>query len=350
MKSETRFAKDVRQQPESMRQALAFYEEEQVFEKVRRLAQKQYDKIVMTGMGSSYAACMNAGAILRNAGFNAFTEVSSDLLHYHTEMLTENTLLVLVSQSGQSGEILDLCAAAPASATVVAVTNDPTCALAKHAELTLVMHVTPEDIVSTRSYLASQILMLLFARAFTGAAEEETLQDLRQSLVYLSEAVDDFDEMQQQMREYMGVPAYINLIARGWSVATAEGGALFIKEGAKMPSIAFEAAQFRHGPIELVTEGFAALVFIPKGRCEEMQLRIAEEICQYGGKVVVVAEEGVELPRLSAMTVIRQHYVSQELAPLVNIVPVQAFIDYVSKDSGIDSGSFRCGSKVTVKQ
>lgn len=349
-KSETVFAADVRLQPESMAEALRFFETQHYYEAIRQLAQTPHQRIVLTGMGSSYAACINAGAMLRNAGLNVFTEVTSDLLHYHREMLTEDTLLVMVSQSGQSGEITELCSLLPETQPVLAVTNNGDCALARRAALVLLMHVAPEDIVSTRSYLSSQILMYLFAQAYLGAEKEKLLEDLRQSLVYLGQAVDAFDEMQEQMRSYMGVPAYLSLIARGWSYTTAEGGALFIKEGAKLPSIAFEAAQFRHGPIELVGEGFVAMVFLPGGRCAQMQQRIAEEICAYGGKVVVVAEEGVELQGLDGALILRQRYVSQELAPLVNIVPVQSFIDYAAKGRGIDSGSFRCGSKVTDTQ
>lgn len=349
-KSETVFAADVRLQPESMAEALHFFEAQHYYEAIRQLAQTPHQRIVLTGMGSSYAACINAGAMLRNAGLNVFTEVTSDLLHYHREMLTEDTLLVMVSQSGQSGEITELCSLLPETQPVLAVTNNEDCALAKRASLVLLMHVAPEDIVSTRSYLSSQMLMYLFAQAYLGAAKEKLLEDLRQSLVYLGQAVDAFDEMQEQMRSYMGVPAYLSLIARGWSYTTAEGGALFIKEGAKLPSIAFEAAQFRHGPIELVGDGFAAMVFLPGGRCAQMQQRIAEEICAYGGKAVVVAEEGVELQGLDGALILRQSYVSQELAPLVNIVPVQSFIDYAAKDRGFDSGSFRCGSKVTDTQ
>ena len=74
--------------------------------------------------------------------------------------------------------------------------------------------------------------------------------------------------------------------------------------------------------------------------------RLYEKI---GGKVVAVAEEGVQFKEIPGQLVIRQRYVSQELAPLVNIVPVQAFIDYIALAKGHDSGSFRCGSKVTVK-
>lgn len=341
------FETDVELQPESIAEALRFYEAQSYFEQIRDLAENRYDRIVLTGMGSSYAACINAGAMLRSAGLNVFTEVTSDLVHYHRGMITENTLLVMVSQSGHSGEIVELCESISETLPVVAVTNDGECALAKRAQLTLLMNVAPEQIVSTRTYVASQMLMYLFAKAFLGEPKDKVIGQLKESIAYLSKAVEEFSAVQDKMRAHIGVPSYVSLIGRGWSYATAEAGALFIKEGAKSPSIAFEAAQFRHGPIELVSEGFAALLFIPKGQCEQMQCRIAEEICSHGGKVVAVVEKGVELPRHPGILPIRQNYVSQELAVLVNIVAVQAYINYISKDCGYDSGSFRCGSKVT---
>lgn len=341
------FQTDVELQPESMAEALRFYEAQSYFERIRNLAENRYDRIILTGMGSSYAACINAGAMLRSAGLNAFTEVTSDLLHYHRGMITENTLLVMVSQSGHSGEIVELCEGISETLPVVAVTNNSECTLAKRAHLTLLMNVAPEQIVSTRTYIASQMLMYLFAKAFLGETKDKVFGQLRESIAFLSAAVGEFDAMQDKMRTHIGVPSYISLIGRGWSYATAEAGALFIKEGAKSPSIAFEGAQFRHGPIELVSEGFAAMLFIPKGQCQQMQCRIAEEICSYGGKVIAVAEEGVELPQHPGILPIRQNYVSQELSVLVDIVAVQSYINYIAKDSGYDSGSFRCGSKVT---
>lgn len=110
-------------------------------------------------------------------------------------MLTEDTLLVMVYQSGQSGEITELCSLLPEAQPMIAVTNNGDCALAKRASLVLLMHVAPEDIVSTRSYLSSQILMYLFAQAYLGAEKEKLLEDLRHSLVYLGQAVDAFDEI-----------------------------------------------------------------------------------------------------------------------------------------------------------
>ncbi len=349
-KEMTSLETDVRKQPESLTLALDFYRKNEYYSTLRSLAQHPYDKIVLTGMGSSYAASLNAAARLRSAGFYAVAEVASDLLHYRDGLLTPRTLLVLVSQSGRSGEILELCSHLPVGITTAAFTNEEGSPLAQAAQYTFLMHLEPEQIVSTRSYIASQMLMVLLAEAFLGTPEKKILDELAQSLVYLAEAVKDFTRTKEKMLAHIGTPPYISLLGRGWSYATAEAGALFIKEGAKSPSIAFESAQFRHGPIELVDRQFAAMVFVPKGRCENLQKGIIQEICLHGGKVIAVAEEGVSLPSHPGVLPIWQHYGREELAPLVNITAVQAYIDYTALERKIDSGTFRCGSKVTLVQ
>lgn len=344
------FEQDIQSQPNSMRQALKFYSEQKYFVRMQKLGQQKFDKIILTGMGSSYAASINAGAILRNAGFNAVVEVTSDLLHYHLETITEDTLLIMVSQSGVSGEAVDLCSRIPASVHILAVTNEPESALAKRGQDVLLMHVDSEITVSTRTYLASQILMYMVAKAMTGADEAQVMDDLARSVDYLEESLQSFPEMREKIYNHIGIPDYLPLLGRGWNYTTSDAGALFIREVAKYPSISFESAQFRHGPIEMVCPGFAAMVFTPDGLCEDLQDRITTEIALHGGKVVVIAGEHAKVTQSDRVLVIRQKYVSQELAPIVNILAIQAFADYVSRARGYDVSVFRCGAKVTDVQ
>lgn len=347
MQAENIFESDILSQPQSLRNALRFYEAQGYYEAVRSLAKGNFDKIVLTGMGSSYAASLNAGTMLRAAGLPAYTVVASELLHYSYDMLTKNTLLVMTSQSGGSGEVVELCRRLPKDAAVVAVTNDGYSALAGRAQESFLLHVENEVTVSTRTYLASQALLYFFAKTFLGEDRAAVLGDLFTSADYLEASIRDFSAIRSTVFDHIAIPFYLALIGRGWSFATADAGALFIREVAKYPSISFESAQFRHGPIELVADGFSAIVFIPKGLCEQLQLKLATEIAHNGGKVLAVAEKGVAVPKHENIAAIYQSYVSQELAPIVNIVPVQAFANYVARERGYDVSVFRCGRKIT---
>ncbi|HQQ88860.1 MAG TPA: SIS domain-containing protein [Oscillospiraceae bacterium] len=331
-----------------MKRCLDFYRAAGYPEQVGRIDPSAYRNIVLAGMGSSYSIVLNPAAELANAGFNASAVIASDLLLYRLPSVGTDTLVIMVSQSGESAEIAELCRRLPAETFVLAVTNDPQSTLAKRGNLTLLLHMETEKSASTRSYLAPTLLMHLVTEAMLGRSTEKAYGDLVLALDDLEESVGHFGEWKESVRSFLGLPPYLAVIARGWSYCTADDGSLFIKETAKYPAVCFEAAQFRHGPFELVEEGFAAFVFIPAGPGEAELLRMASDIAKHGGKVVAVAQEGVAVPEHPNILPLYQKYVSQRLAPVGNILPMFVFGIAAAEQKGLEVGVFRSCPKVTT--
>lgn len=341
------FEEDIFSQPESLEQSLDFAISKRYPAVIQMLKSRRFSKVVLTGMGSSYAVCLNAGLHLNRAGVPSWVVATSELLHYQLEMITLDTLVIIVSQSGASGETLNLCRSLPKDVTVLAVTNEPQSELARRGNEVMLLHVKPETSVSTRTYLTSMMLMDLLAGIFAGQTEAKLETDLRSAIDCLQSTLYDFGEMKERLESFFGLPNYMMFLARGYSYATAQAGALFTREVAKYPAMECESAQFRHGPFEIVEQGFAAMIFIPADPCQEMQVRMAQDISDHGGKVAVVAQTGVAVPQNERMMVIRQEYPSPELAPYANIVPVQATADYILQKKDVVAGTFRAASKVT---
>ena len=274
---------------------------------------------------------------------------TSQLVHYELDSIRDDTLLIVVSQSGRSGEIVELIEKLRPSTPVVAFTNDEASPLGKRSNFLLNLHVQPEVSVSTRTYLAPLLLLHLFASVFTGADDGRVVQDLYQSIDFLENGVRRFAEISEQIKNHFLSPSYLTLIGRGYSACTVDAGCLFIKEVAKFPSIPYDAGQFRHGPFEIVGPQFSCMIFAPLGTCYDYQIRLAKDIADKGSKVLVVTNaEQVECP--SDILIIRQQYVSQELAGMVNILPVQCFSNIVAKNKGLIVGRFLYGSKITTIQ
>lgn len=343
------FEKDILMQPQDMQVSFAFYKKENYYEKMKALADKSYGKIVFTGMGSSFSACMNTSKVLMNHGIACQAVATSDLLYYQMDMLEKDDLIVMVSQSGESGEIVDLLKLIDDKIRVVAVTNNPDSTLGKRGEECFVLKVRDELAVSTRTYLSSIILLYMLQESFLGTKEAKVMQDIELSLKYLTETVDDFDEMSAAMEKHLGNPSYLVLISRGFAYQTADAGSLFIKEVAKYPSIPMEGGQFRHGPFEMVVSGLSALIFAPRGASMEMQIHLAKDLAERGGKVVLITDSD-EVITIPGILVIHQSYANELLSCLVNIVPVQCFGNFAAKAKGIKVGEFVYGSKVTVIQ
>lgn len=343
------FEQDIFMQPQDLRESLAFYKKENYYNKMEALAKSRYGKIIFTGMGSSYSACINPSKVLSNHGIRCQAVVTSDLLYYQMDMLEKDDLVIMISQSGESGEIADLIRQMDSDIHVAAFTNNQNSALGKRGKECFLLNVRDELAVSTRTYLSSIILLYMLQESFLGTEETAVLHDIETSLQYLEAAVNEFDNMTAAMEKHLGVPPYITLLGRGFSYETADAGGLFVKEVAKYPSIPMESGQFRHGPFEMVVSGLSALIFAPRGAGMEMQFRLAADLAERGAKIVLITDSDTPIDNPGVL-VLRQNYVNEQLACLVNIVPVQCFGNYVAKSKGIKVGEFVYGSKITVIQ
>ncbi len=340
------YENDVFTQPDDLEYALSCYLKA---ETPRLCAELPMNKVIFTGMGSSYSCCLNISSLLRNCGVNALAMPVSELLHYEMETLNKDTLLFVVSQSGKSGEVAALCEALPRACKMAALTNGPDSPLGMRADFLFDMCAPAEQAVSTRTYLAPLMFMYIAGKAMTGGWNEAALEKLYASIGYLRESLVSFEEVSGEMDGFFGGPPNIVLIGRGCSMPTVDAGALFIKEVAKYPSIAYEAGQFRHGPMEMAGPEFSAMVFAPKGRTYGLQRDLAHKLAAMGGRIAFITDEPADEAASGILTV-PQRYADEETAPFVNITPVQAFANLTAKRKGLKVGSFLYGSKVTTGQ
>jgi glucosamine--fructose-6-phosphate aminotransferase (isomerizing) len=316
---------------------------------ISELSKRSYRRVLLTGMGSSYSACMNAATILRNAGMLCDTQVTSQLIHYEMESVSDDDIVVIVSQSGRSAEIVELTEKLSKDVFVVGVTNDALSPLGKRSNLLLELYMESEVAVSTRNYIAPLLLMHMFAKSFIGAWDSDEQQRCADSLLNLEKALDSFYIMKDAIKAHIDVKDTLIFIARGYSCCTGDAGALFAKEVAKHPAIYLEAAQFRHGPFEMLGKGLTAFIFAPKDKCYSLMENLARQVAQKGTKVVFVTDSNVELSE-SEILVLRQHYASSELACISNIVPAQCVGSIIAESKDLKVGTFLFSSKVTTVQ
>lgn len=343
------YEQDIFSQPDDLNRAIEFYMAQGYYEKVGELSKKHFDKIILTGMGSSYSVCINAASKLRIHGYYCVAQITSQLLHYELASVDGNTLLVVVSQSGRSGEIVELIEKLKVPCTVVGITNDAESSLGRRADLLMNIHVQPERAVSTRTYLAPLVLMELFTDAFLGLNPDTFFSSMDSAVNYLAQDIDRFFITENKIETFLQVPPYLALIGRGYDTPTVDAGALFIKEVAKYPSIPFDAGQFRHGPFEMSGKGFHAFIFATEGPGCLMQLGLARDIADIGGKIVLVTDAD-NIKDSSNILVVRQSYISHELACIGNILPLQCFGNYAAKRKGLKVGEFLHSEKITTRQ
>jgi len=147
-----------------------------------------------------------------------------------------------------------------------------------------------------------------------------------------------------ELATWYGERPVVTLLGRGCARAAAEMGALTLKEAARLPAESLQAAQFRHGPLELAGPELAALIFATEARTRELDLRLAGELASAGSAVLVISDSG-EAPDGARGLAIGP--VADGLAPAVAILPAQLLAWRLAAERGRRPGEFTRASKVT---
>lgn len=296
--------------------------------------------VILTGMGSSLHATHVLSTRLNRAGKRAMIAEASELLLYGPKVL-EGSLLVAVSQSGRSAEMLRLIEARPAGCTLLAVTNTPGAPLARAADLCLWMRAGEEFSVSSKTYLATLVVLAWLGVVLTGEGAEEGLDQIETVLPWMSEYLNQWRRHAEQIVDRLANIRHLFLAGRAQSLAAALTGGLIIKEASHFHAEGMSAAAFRHGPIEMAGPETLVLVFSGDPEVREANLRLVSDIRSMGGQAELIGEEaGLEAFRIPEAP--------PPVRPLLEILPVQMVTLALAALAGREAGRFERASKVTT--
>ena len=146
------------------------------FQHIRaQLSSGKFQRVILTGMGSSYHASHSILLPLLNQGIPALLLETSELLHYAPTLCAPGSLLVVVSQSGRSAEVVRLLEQVQPGTTVIGVTNTADSPLARHAQVLLHLHAGDEFSVSCKTYL-NTLAALVFLAELLSTADPQRIQ------------------------------------------------------------------------------------------------------------------------------------------------------------------------------
>jgi glutamine---fructose-6-phosphate transaminase (isomerizing) len=306
-------------------------------------------RLVLTGMGSSYDACYPAATRLAERGVLATMVDAAELLHYRLDALDAATLLVCVSQSGESAETVGVVRELRrrgGGPLVASVTNGGSSTLAGLADLGLDTRAGEEHGPSTMTFAATLVVMAALARALAG---EEPLGpgDAAAAAASAGLLLRDPEADARALEEWLGDRSMLALLGRGGSRAAAEMGALTLKEAARFPAESLQAAQFRHGLLELAGPGLAAVIFACEPRTRDLDLRLAGELVAAGSAVLVIGPDGAAPEGATGIAV---GSLDEAVSSAVSIIPVQLLAWALARRRGLEPGTYTVGSKVTTRE
>lgn len=344
----TPYISDILSQPDALQKCLSELRHRPALTTARaRLSSGHYRRIVLTGMGASHSAAIPLLYRLLRHGFAAHLIETSELVHHLAELIAPDSLIVAVSQSGQSAEIIDLLDLVGGRADLIAITNDETSPLAVHSQVFIPLRAGPEYTVSCKTYLNTLAALTALGDDLTdGAAQLPALSDAPAKIdAYLA----TWDDHIARLKACMASAENLFLLGRGDSLAAAHTGGLIIKEAARFPAQAMSCAAYRHGPIEITTPATHVVIFAGPPSVRQFNQNLADDIRQFGG-VAYLVDAGDSALGAEVLPVFNLPRAPLPAMPLLEILPAQMLSVALADRAGHEAGVFRFAAKVTTIQ
>jgi glucosamine--fructose-6-phosphate aminotransferase (isomerizing) len=309
---------------------------------------KALDRIVIVACGTAaYAGDIAKYGIEKWSRIPVQVELSHEF-RYRDPIITKNTLVVAISQSGETMDTLMATRfAKEQGAKVLAICNTQGATLARESDAVIYTHAGPEVAVASTKALTAQItagyLLGLFLGQVRGAVAASELQALGLELLKMparvAEVLKNLDQA-SDLGAKMADSKSVLFLGRNVGFPVAMEGALKLKELAYIHAEGFAAGELKHGPIALIEEGQPVIVIVPSPRdAESLQPKVIsniQEIRARGARVIAIAEEGDTTVGDYAEHVIFVPKTEPMFAPILTVIPLQAFALALSTAKGLD--------------
>lgn len=247
----------------------------------------QPTQFIFVGMGSSLFASEITCTFLRRRGIRAFALEANEFLGFDGPIVDEHTILVAVSQSGNSMETVRFCEKYK-NHPMITVTNQEQGNLAKYGDVRLFLKAGDEHFTATKSY-TNTVIMLVFL-AYALAKETDKIDVLFDEMYKCADGIESIlaeKNLPAQMDDFIGHCTTLSLVGSGASYATAQHGLLVLMEAARMSPLAFTSGQFIHGPVEIIDEDFGCILFDFDPVVREEVNGVIDLIDKFGGRSLI---------------------------------------------------------------
>lgn len=326
---------NIRAQPNALRQ-VADYQLGPGRDALLRSAEliQSSKRIVLSGMGASAFACVPLAYAI-----GAEVIDSSELLYFRQSILEPGALVVLVSRSGESIEVIKLLPLLrQAGCRVIGVTNVSGSTLATQADEAILLNSPADQLVAIQTYTSTVLALLLLAG--------QNLEALHAAIDTFAHQLHVWIQASENWPDFLNPEKPVYLLGRGPALGSVSEGALLFHEMAKSPAVGMQTAQFRHGPVEVVDASFRAIVFGTTPETLELDSSLAQDLLRMGAKVCWIGPRSAA-PARAGSDVIVCDVVPGRFAPLLEVVPCQLLAYKMTEARGVNPGEFRWAPAIT---
>ena len=302
------------------------------------------DRIVLVGMGTSlHAAMIGRYWVESLARIPVETDNSSEF-RYRDPLIDRRTLVVSVSQSGETADTLAAMEAVRGKcAGQLTICNEEGAQATRIADWSILMRAGPEVGVAASKTFTCSLTALYLLAIHLGARRGTLLPDQREALVrelerlpaMLTETLRGRERYVSLARRYFGYSNFMYL-GRGNLYPLAIEGALKLKEMSYVHAEGYAAGEFKHGPLSLIDDKMPVVALVPAGGLRDKMLGNIGDVRARGARVVAVAADGDTIAGDLASDVIHVPRASSHVTPILMAVPLQLLAYHIAVHRGCD--------------
>jgi glucosamine--fructose-6-phosphate aminotransferase (isomerizing) len=302
-----------------------------------------YSKIILTGMGSSFYALYPLYCRLIQHNIPVFHIEAAELLNYSSELISDDCLTIMVSQSGESIEIQKLLNNRKRRGLTIAITNTQASTLHTFADCSFLTHAGIEESVSCKTYLSALAAITILGDILLEDDLVNTVNALQCAAQKIEKYLSNIEDHVNQLVDLLSETKYLMITGRGPSISSAYTSSLIIKEAAHFFAEGMSSAAFRHGPYEIILSDLFLITFSGNKNVRGLNKRLVDDVNSDGGKAVLVKQGKACDP-----FVIPE--VPDSILPIVEMLPAQMLSIALSILHGHEPGEFGLISKVTLAE
>jgi len=303
----------------------------------------EVERVVLTACGTSWHSALLGEYMLEElARIPTKVEYASEF-RYKNPVVDEKTLVIVISQSGETADTLAaLREARRRGARVMGIVNTVGSSIARETDFGIYLHAGPEiGVASTKAFTSQVAALALFTlylarrRSLSILEGRELVAALRRLPAQVEEILAMNDELRTLAETYADAPNFLYL-GRGYQFPVALEGALKLKEVSYIHAEGYPAAEMKHGPIALIDEKMPVVFLAPKDGVYHKVVSNIEEVKARKGQVIAVISD--EAPELQGKVdhFIRIPETHPALLPILTVIPLQLLAYHVAVLRGCD--------------
>ncbi len=304
-------------------------------------------QVIVTACGTSRYAALVGRYLFSKVGRKFCDVVMASEFHYFADSVDKNTVVLAVSQSGETADVIEgVKRARDAGAQIISIVNRPYSQLAEMSHQVIYLNCGPElCVAATKSFISQLVVFYLLAFSMVNSFDKAVV-DLRSTTDKVAKAIEWNNDKLRRISQELKTKRDFYYIARGINFAIASEGALKLKEISYIHAEGMPAGELKHGTLALIEPGIPVAVICPDDYTYRETLSNAIEAKSRGAYILAVSDRKDEIYDFW----VKIPKVDELLYPVVTAVPLQLLAYHVAVSRGYDPDRPRNLAKsVTVK-